>query len=617
MENTLPYFILIPLIGLIVSFFPANKQEKSIFGIVMTTIVAHLFSAMAFTLYWLLQACPTIFWKGPILYHSQNLEFSIDFFFDSTTMAYGTITSAITFMVVIFSKYYLHREKGFQRFFNDLLLFYLGINVIIFAGNFETLFVGWEIIGIASFFLIAFYRDRYLPVKNALKVASLYRLADICLLLAIWLCHHVFEKSITFLELPQVEGIAQPIFHWLIPMLFLIVALIKSAQFPFSSWLPRAMEGPTSSSAIFYGSLSVHMGVFLLIRIYPLWQNNTAFQVIIFLLGLTTSGIATMISHVQSSVKTQLAYSSIAQIGIMFMEVALGWHTLALIHFACNAFLRTYQLLVSPSVMNYLIHDQFFHFVPPIHDNPNTFWGKLKLTFYVLSVKEWNLDALLYNTLWKPLKKIGNSFSFITDVVLLWVFMPLFVIGLYIVYHKILLPTDILNFSPEFFAVVALIATLRAFTERGSAMMSWSLIIFNQLFTSLSVAFNEQFDFTQVHIFLSGIFIAGLLGYYCLYRLQNRQESITLNCFHGHSYEYPKLTTAFLIACLGIAGFPITPTFIGEDLLLGHIHSNQILLTAITALNFIIDGLAIYRIYARVFLGPHEKSYHEVAYRSS
>ncbi len=194
---------------------------------------------------------------------------------------------------------------------------------------------------------------------------------------------------------------------------------------------------------------------------------------------------------------------------------------------AGNAFLRTYQLLVSPSVLSYLIQDQFFHFTPPPHGIRNTLPGRLELSVYVLSLKEWNLDTMVY------------------------------------------------------------------------------------------IAFNEQFDFSQVHLYLSGIFVSGLIGYLCFRRLEKRGESAMLDRFHGHCYEYPRLTIVFLVACLGLAGFPITPTFIGEDIIMGHMHQNQFGLTVLIALGLILDGLVVFRIYARLFLGPHEKGYHEVAYRSS
>jgi hypothetical protein len=396
-----------------------------------------------------------------------------------------------------------------------------------------------------------------------------------------------------------------------------MVALIKSAQFPFSSWLPRAMEGPTTSSAIFYGSLSVHMGLFLMMRTYGFWEDNLLFKIIMIAISALTVVAATAIAQVQSSVKTQIAYSSIAQIGLMFIEVAMGWHILALVHFATNAFLRTYQLLVSPSVLNYLIHDQFYNFNTPQTAGTKTFFDKIKLSIYTLSIKEFNLDSFQYNFLWKPIKKAGNALGFIQSNVLFYVFLPLYLLGLFFIYNENLVPPSLLRFLPEIFSLMAIMMVLKAFTERKSSITAWFLIILNQLFLSLSIGYNEQFDFTQVHLYLSGIIVCGIVGYLCLRRLSNEKEDISLERFHGHSYERPRLTIAFLVAAMGLSGFPITPTFIGEDLLLGHIHEGQLPLTLMTAMSLILDGLAIFRIYSRVFLGQHDKTYHEVAYRSS
>ena len=237
----------------------------------------------------------------------------------------------------------MHRDGGFKRFFCTLLLFFLGYNLVVFGGNFETLFIGWEILGFCSFLLISFYRDRYLPVKNALKVISVYRLGDVCLMLAMWLAHHLFHQNITFNQLNDpgfLNGylVSQEGLFIFISVMVLIAAAAKSAMLPFSSWLPRAMEGPTTSSAVFYGSLSLHLGAFLLIRTYPIWENLPGIKIALIVLGIATSLIATAIARVQSTVKTQIAYASITQVGLIFVEVALGFHTLALIHFAGNSF---------------------------------------------------------------------------------------------------------------------------------------------------------------------------------------------------------------------------------------------------------------------------------------
>lgn len=142
-------------------------------------------------------------------------------------------------------------------------------------------------------------------------------------------------------------------------------------------------------------------------------------------------------------------------------------------------------------------------------------------------------------------------------------------------------------------------------------------MILNQLFTSLAIGFNEQFDFDQVHIFLSGVLLAAVTGWGCLQWLERQGESILLDRFQGHSYVHPRLSGLFLVACLCLSGFPISPTFIGEDLLFSHIHEDQYLLTGAMAMALILDGLVIFRLYGRLFLGPHERGYHEVAYRSS
>jgi formate hydrogenlyase subunit 3/multisubunit Na+/H+ antiporter MnhD subunit len=111
--------------------------------------------------------------------------------------------------------------------------------------------------------------------------------------------------------------------------------------------------------------------------------------------------------------------------------------------------------------------------------------------------------------------------------------------------------------------------------------------------------------------------VSGILGYFILRKVKAIENTIDLSQFNGHVYRHPRLAFVFLVACLGLSGFPISPTFIGEDLIFSHIHEDQFFLALFVSLSFIIDGLAIMRIYARVFLGPNVKSPYEMAYRSS
>jgi NADH:ubiquinone oxidoreductase subunit 5 (subunit L)/multisubunit Na+/H+ antiporter MnhA subunit len=494
---------------------------------------------------------------------------------------------------------------------------------VIFSGNFETLFIGWEFLGVSSFLLIAFYRDRYLPVKNGLKVVSVYRLGDICLILAMWMSHHLWHENITFLKLTDHALVAEHLhehnwYGFFIALMIIIAAMAKSAQFPFSSWLPRAMEGPTTSSAIFYGSLSVHLGVFLLLRTFPYWESIITIKVLVIATGLFTSLVATSIAKVQSSVKTQIAYSSIAQIGLIFIEVALGFHMLALIHFTGNAFLRTYQLLVSPSVLSYLTHDMFFNFVPVKTKPGNAFISKVRNSFYVLSIKEWNMDGFMKQVFWNPFKWIGQRLNFLTTKIAFILLAVILLAGIYIYYDQSAIPAGILEFLPYLFSFLGLLLILKAFGDRADAIIAWSFIVSGQLFITLSIALlNENFGHNHIMIYLSGSIASAFTGLICLQKIKAIDNDIRLDKFHGYAYERPVTGFIFLLACLGLIGLPFTPTFIGIDLLFSHVHKHEELLIVFTALSFVFIELAVLRIYARIFLGQHKKPSHAIAFRSS
>jgi len=623
MLQLLQLFIWIPLIGFLFSMMLPRKKEALIFGVVIAAVGLSLIGIVSFLVFWIINKAPTLDIKHIVLFKADDIEIFIDFYFDKITAVFAFIGSLLIFLVAIFSRYYLHRDDGFKRFFNTIILFFLGYNLVVFSGNFETLFIGWEILGICSFLLIAFYRDRYLPVKNSLKVISIYRLGDICLIVAMWMSHHLWHENITFLKLNDLKLVQEHLIehNWygvFIAAMIVIAAAAKSAQLPFSSWLPRAMEGPTTSSAIFYGSLSVHLGVFLLLRTYPYWESLVVIKSGIIFIGIATSIVGSSIAKVQSSVKTQIAYASIAQIGLIFIEVALGFHTIALIHFSGNALLRTYQLLVSPSVLGYSIHNMFFSFVASEKSHESSFWTKIKNSFYVLSVKEWNMDSLMKRFLWNPFKWIGKNLNFMKQRVSLLVLIAVFLIGLYCEYFQENIPADIFEMLPYVFSFFGLILILKAFAERGDARWAWSFVIAGQLFITLSIALlNEDFGHNHILMYLSGLIVSAIVGFFCLNRLRGIEGDISLNQFHGQVYEHPKIGFLFLLSCLGLVGLPFTPTFIGIDILFSHIHKDEEILIIFTALSFVFIELAILRIYARIFMGQHKKAYHPIAFRSS
>ena len=618
MENLMLLLIGIPLIGFALSLLVAERNEGLLSKLAFGTLVSQLLVLLLFLGLWMANGASPLNIKELSLYADDQYTFLLDFLFDRIAAVYLFTGGFIVMLVTLYSRYYLHREQGYKRFFNTVLFFYSGYTMVVLAGNFETLFIGWEMLGIASFLLIAFYRDRYLPVKNAIKVFSVYRIGDVGLLLAMWMSHHLWHENITFLKLSQYDVVHHQLesHSWIgvfISLMLLLTAAAKSAQLPFSSWLPRAMEGPTPSSAIFYGSLSVHIGAFLLMRTWHFWEHQTSIRVLIAVVGITTSLVASSIARVQSSVKTQVAYSSMAQIGLIFVEIALGLELLALVHFAGNAFLRTYQLLVSPSVVSYLIRDQFYHFEARRKTWEDYLPKKLDYALYMLSIQEWKLEGLMYRSWWNPMKRLGRRLQSWNVRRVLLVFVPVYAIGLLLSVNREFIPEFLHQNLPLLYSIFAVLVVMKAFAERRDTLLAWMLVVLNHCLIALAISFNEHFSSSHIYLYLSGILIPGAAGWWLLQRIK-RKENPGLDHFHGYAARYPRMAFVFLLLCLSLSGFPISPTFVGEDLIFSHIRSNQALIAGLSALSFILNGLAVIRIYARVFMGPRAGRFY---YRSA
>ena len=618
LSQSLRLFIVIPLIAFFITILLKNKSENIIAVIVRIAKLSYIFLAVLFVAGWIVNGLTPISYKLATIYQTDHFVFAIQFYYDEITAVFSIVGSLLFFLVATFSKYYMHRDEGFKRFFNIILLFAAGYNFIIFSGNFETLFVGWEIKGLCSFLLIAFYRNRYLPVKNAYKTITNYRISDVALILAMWMMHHLTNQNISYTDLDKARDLAAQTHHagmaMFIVCMFILSATIKSAQFPFTSWLPRAMEGPTSSSAIFYGSLSVHIGVFLLLRTHAFWQDMLWAKITIIIIGALTGIFATLIARVQPNVKTQIAYSSAAQIGIMFIEIALGFHWLVLIHFAGNAFLRTYQLLVSPSVLNYLVHHQYFHYHPP----QNKTVSKLKAALYILAVKEWNLDTLMFKYLWSPFKWIGKQMQLLENRFgkILLIVLALLAIDAAFVTPGIW--RNVVELLPPIFLGIALLILLASFASRKSARACWDNLIIPHILIISAITINAgHINWTEVIFYMAGVMVAYSLGIFCLQKTYSIDKDVNLNKYHGYVYEDKITAGLFLIASIGLLGFPVTTAFIGIDVFFTYVESGQPILIALLALCFIFIELAAIRIFLRIYMGPHKKLYHPVAFRTS
>jgi len=279
---------------------------------------------------------------------------TIEFLVDRMSLAFAALSTVIAGVVSAFSNRYLHRESGYNRYFVLLAMFVTGMLLVALAGNVTVLFVGWEFVGLSSALLVAFFQERPAAVANAFRVVSVYRISDAAMLSAAVLLRHVAgTDSLMLLFGGEGPGTALTTGNATLIALLLIVAVAcKSALLPFSSWLPRAMEGPTPSSAVYYGSLAIHAGCFLLLRAAPLLEQAPAARLLAGVLGAATALYAAIATRVQTDVKSSLAYASLTQVGLIVVEIAIGWYTVAFVHLAGHACFRLLQFLSAPNVLH-------------------------------------------------------------------------------------------------------------------------------------------------------------------------------------------------------------------------------------------------------------------------
>lgn len=288
--------------------------------------------------------------------HQEHFHFHLKFVFDRLSVPFVILSFVLCGTVGAFASVYLHREPGFRRFFLFYAVFLLGMVVSSLAGTIETLFFGWELVGLSSALLIAYFHERPGPVRNGHRVWTVYRFADAAFLIAALTLHHLtgagdFDGLMGAGAWPEGVAAIEPRHALIVGLLLLVAAAGKSGMVPFSGWLPRAMEGPTPSSAVFYGALSVHLGTYLLLRVSPILEVSVALSVAVVVLGLVSAVFGALVSRVQTDVKNALAFASLTQVGIITVEIGCGLRYIALIHMIGHACLRTLQLLRAPSVL--------------------------------------------------------------------------------------------------------------------------------------------------------------------------------------------------------------------------------------------------------------------------
>ena len=321
----------------------------------------------------------------------------LSFILDAYSLPAATLIALIGWLALRFSATYLHRERGFQRFFLGMSLFLAGMQMIVLAGNAVLTFIGWELAGISSWLLIAYAWERPVAFGNAQLVFLTNRVGDAGFLLGIGLAAWSL-RSVDWLALPG-DGSEATVTLRLMLIGFVAAALVKSAQWPFTPWIARALEGPTPSSAVFYGSLMVHAGVYLLCRMQGILLQVPDMRLLLILVGLATTLYGSLCALVQSDVKSALVFSTVTQVGLMVVLCGCGLFWLAAIHSGLHAAWRAYQFLLAPAYMHLVRRPA----------RPVPAWLAGQTWWYTAAVQRFWLESLAHNLLTRPTLALGRD----------------------------------------------------------------------------------------------------------------------------------------------------------------------------------------------------------------
>ncbi|MDO8506169.1 MAG: NADH-quinone oxidoreductase subunit L [Candidatus Limnocylindria bacterium] len=292
----------------------------------------------------------------------------------STMLLVVTVVSTLIF---IYSNGYMEHDHGFPRFFAWMSLFVFAMLLLVMADNYLLMFVGWEGVGLCSYLLIGFWFERHEPVVAAKKAFVMNRIGDWGYTIGMITIFLVFG-SLTYTQVFEHVEIATQANLTLICLALFVGATGKSAQLPLHSWLPDAMEGPTPVSALIHAATMVTAGVYLVARSYPLFVAAGPALQVVGVIGAITALFAATIALVQFDIKRVMAYSTVSQLGYLFLALGVGAPIAAIFHLATHAFFKALLFLGSGSVIHGMQNEQDMRKMGGLRKKmPVTYWTML------------------------------------------------------------------------------------------------------------------------------------------------------------------------------------------------------------------------------------------------
>lgn len=360
MSDLIKLIPLFPLLGFLITGLGRNHLGKSSGWIASAAILASFIcSLLVFTE---VRHLPENIFDGggkPLFVHVfdfihvGSMQIGFDFQVDALTAVFLLVITGIGFLIHLYSIAYMGHDEGYGKFFAYLNLFVFSMLLLVMGANYLIMFIGWEGVGLCSYLLIGFWYKNLNYTYAARKAFVMNRIGDLGFLLGMFLLyskHHTLDYQ-TLIQIFSTAG-QDPFFVSMVALCFFIGATGKSAQLPLFTWLPDAMAGPTPVSALIHAATMVTAGIYMITRSHFIYSLAPVVQQVILIIGLATALIAATIATQQNDIKKVLAYSTVSQLGFMFMALGVGAYVAAVFHVVTHAFFKALLFLGSGSVIH-------------------------------------------------------------------------------------------------------------------------------------------------------------------------------------------------------------------------------------------------------------------------
>ncbi|SMD05094.1 NADH-quinone oxidoreductase subunit L [Pedobacter nyackensis] len=351
---------LIPLLGFVINGLGRNSLSKNLIGFIGSSVIFISF-AISLGIFFELGADANksheIFLFDWI--SAGSLHIPLSFLVDPLSSLMLLIITGVGFLIHIYSIGYMHSDEGFGKFFSYLNLFIFFMLLLVLGSNYIVMFIGWEGVGLCSYLLIGFWYTNSSYASAAKKAFVMNRIGDLGFLLGVFLIFTTFG-SVEFTKIfPQAANMLPGNGTIALIALFLFIgACGKSAQLPLFTWLPDAMAGPTPVSALIHAATMVTAGIYMIARSNLLFDLAPMIQHVIAIVGLATAIVGAIIALTQNDIKKVLAYSTVSQLGYMFLGLGVGAYNGAFFHVITHAFFKALLFLCAGSVIHALHHEQ-------------------------------------------------------------------------------------------------------------------------------------------------------------------------------------------------------------------------------------------------------------------